>query len=240
VGGPEQKPSGKSVKSAVKRALSWGRAIDEGFVMKGAAACAAPAMEFPAVMLRSFLVRLALVAGACVATVAVVSANPAQVILLSHAEKPPTGSELNEAGNQRATALAGLFQTDPRVRAHGPVAAIFAMEPPDANGSVRPIRTMAPTAAALHLPIDTRFKREEVKALAKAIRKDKTLEGKTVVICWEHKMIPEIVAALGWSNPPAQWRDGVYDRLWVLDFEGGVPVAFHDLPQKLLPGDSGR
>jgi hypothetical protein len=208
--------------------------------MKGTAACAAGWMEFPAVMRQSFLLRLAVVAWAFGAVGAVASANPAQVILLSHAEKPPAGPELNETGIQRAAALAGLFQTDPRVRAHGPVAAIFAMEPPDANGSVRPIRTMEPTAAALHLQIDTRFKREDVKALAKAIRKDKALEGKTVVICWEHKMIPEIVAALGWSNPPAQWRDGVYDRLWVLDFEHDVPVAFHDLPQRLLPGDTGR
>lgn len=207
--------------------------------MKVAAACAALAMEFPAGMLRSLLARLAL-AAACLAGAAVAAASPAQVILLSHAEKPPTGSELNEAGARRAAALARLFQTDPRVRTHGAVAAIYAMAPPGTNGSVRPIRTMEPTAAALHLTIDTRFQREDVKALAKAIRKDKALDGKTVVICWEHKMIPEIVSALGWANPPAQWRDGDYDRLWVLDFEGGVPVAFHDLPQKLLPGDTGK
>ncbi len=53
-------------------------------------------------------------------------------------------------------------------------------------------------AAALHLTLNTRYTREDIKALAKAIRKDKTLDGKTIVICWEHKVIPEIVAALGW------------------------------------------
>jgi hypothetical protein len=192
-------------------------------------------------MFRSFLLRLGLVSGsAAVIGVLPAFASPAQVILLSHAEKPPAGPELNEAGLRRAKALAELFRTDPRVRAHGSVAAIFAMEPADANGSVRPIRTMEPTAAALRLTIDTRFKREDVKALAKAIRREAAFDGKTVVICWEHKMIPAIAAALGWSNPPALWPDGVYDRLWVLDFENGVPVAFHDLPQRLLPGDTGR
>lgn len=167
-------------------------------------------------------------------------ASPAQVILLSHAEKPPAGPELNEAGRKRAEALAGLFVTDPRVRSHGTPAAIFAMLPADRGGSVRAIQTMEPTAAVLHLRIDTRFTRDEVRTLAKAIRQDRDLDGKTVVVCWEHKMIPQIVSALGWPNPPAQWLDGVYDRLWVLDFEGELPVAFHDLPQRLLPGDTGK
>jgi hypothetical protein len=192
-------------------------------------------------MARSFLLRLGLVTvGLAAAVVSSALASPAQVIILSHAEKPPIGPELSETGVKRAAALAGLFQSDSRLRAHGPVAAIFAMEPADVNGSVRPIRTMEPTAAALHLTIDTRFKREDVKALAKAIRREAACDGKTVVVCWEHKMIPAITAALGWSNPPALWPDGVYDRLWVLDFENGVPVAFHDLPQRLLPGDMGR
>ena len=208
--------------------------------MRAPAACEAVPAGFPAVMLRSFLVRVVLAAFAWMAGGAAALATPARIILLSHAEKPPTGSELNDAGRKRAEALAGLFANDPRVRGQGAVAAIFAMIPADKTGSVRAIQTMEPTAAALHLRIDTRFTRDEVKALAKAIRKDKTLDGKTVVICWEHKVIPSIVSALGWPNPPSQWLDGVYDRLWVLDFEGGVPVAFHDLPQRLLPGDTGR
>ena len=191
-------------------------------------------------MLRSFLARAVLAGFSLVAGSAVASATPAEIILLSHAEKPPVGSELNDAGRKRADALAGLFATDSRVRAHGPVAAIFAMIPSDKNGSVRAIQTMEPTAAALHLKIDTRFTREEFKALAKAIRKDKSLDGKTVVICWEHKVIPEIVSALGWPNPPTHWVDDVYDQLWVLDFENGLPVAFHDLPQRLLPVDTGK
>ena len=144
-------------------------------------------------MFRSFLLRLGLLAGgAAFFGVLPAFAAPAEIILLSHAEKPPEGPELNEAGRQRAAALAGLFQRDPRVLAHGPVAAIFAMQPADRNGSVRAIQTMEPTAAALHLTLNTRYTREDIKALAKAIRKDKTLDGKTIVICWEHKVIPEI------------------------------------------------
>ena len=98
-------------------------------------------------MLRSFLARAVLAGFSLVAGSAVASATPAEIILLSHAEKPPVGSELNDAGRKRADALAGLFATDSRVRAHGPVAAIFAMIPSDKNGSVRAIQTMEPTAA---------------------------------------------------------------------------------------------
>jgi hypothetical protein len=208
--------------------------------MRTPVACAVLPTAFPAGMSRRPWVRFLLPALVLLAGGALARANPAQVILLSHAEKPPAGPELNEAGRKRADALAGLFATDPRVRAHGAVTAIFAMLPADRGGSVRAIQTMEPTAAALHLGIDTRFTRDEIKALAKAVRKDRALDGKTVVICWEHKMIPQIVSALGWPNPPSQWLDGVYDRLWVLDFEGDLPVAFHDLPQRLLPGDTGR
>ena len=162
-----------------------------------------------------------------------VRATPAQIIFLRHAEKPAEGPELNARGWERAKALATLFTQDARVLEHGPAVVIYAMKP----GSARAVQTMEATARALHVPIKTKYTREQIDDLVGAIEKPKAYDGKTVIVCWEHKKIPEMLKAFGWTAGPKKWNDDTYDRLWVLDFEHGKPVRLRDLPQKLLPGD---
>jgi hypothetical protein len=54
---------------------------------------------------------------------AAVSAAPAEIIMIRHGEKPPSGNELNDQGWQRANALAGFFTSEPAVLTFGtPVA----------------------------------------------------------------------------------------------------------------------
>ena len=184
----------------------------------------------------------------CVAMVAVAAlvltshssarAAPAQIIFLRHAEKPLIGSELDKRGWERATALAKLFTQDPRALEHGPAAAIYAMKAEKNHGSVRAIQTMEATAQALHVKIKSKYLRDDVDDLVAAIRKNKEVDGKTVIICWEHKVIPEMLKAFGWADGPKKWDGDSYDRLWVLDFENGKPAHFRDLPQRLLAGDA--
>lgn len=178
---------------------------------------------------------LALVPLGCAAPPA---AGPAQIIFLRHAEKPDTGNELNARGRERAAALVHLFLHDPQLREHGSPAAIFAMRPKGKKGSVRAIETMEPTARALQLTPDTRFTRDELGALKDAIMSAPLLAGKTVIVCWEHDAIPEMLQVFGWTSGPTRWPAKTYDRLWLLDFQDGKPVRFRNLPQKLLPGDS--
>jgi hypothetical protein len=165
-------------------------------------------------------------------------AAPAQIIFLRHAEKPLLGPELNARGWERAQALVTLFTHDPRVREHGPVVAIFAMRPGKAGGSVRAMQTMEATGRALGVTPDLRFTREEIAPLVRVIRETRAFDGKTVVVCWEHKVIPDMLKACGWTSGPRKWNESAYDRLWLLDFENGKPARFRDLPQKLLPGDA--
>ena len=168
------------------------------------------------------------------------TAAPAQIIFLRHAEKPPVGPELDDRGRERAAALAQLFLHDPRVLEHGPAVAIFAMRPAKTGGSVRAIHTMEPTARALGLPLNAQFARDEISALVRAIAATRAYEGKTVIVCWEHEVIPEILKAFGWKKGPTHWSDKIFDRLWMLDFENGKPMRLRDLPQKLLPGDKSK
>ena len=167
-------------------------------------------------------------------------AAPAQVVILRHGEKPETGNELNERGWQRANALVGFFQSDPVMTRFGLPTAIYAMAPKDEGGSVRPIQTVTPLADVLKLAIHKDYKRDELAALVKEIMGKPGYAGRTVLVCWEHKVIPELVRDFGWSSGPVNWDGAVFDRAWVLRFDGDRVVGFQDLPQRLLPGDSDR
>jgi hypothetical protein len=167
-----------------------------------------------------------------------VAAAPAEVILVRHAEKPVDGPTLNERGYERANALAHLFESDARVLAFGRPVAIFSARPSKAGGSIRSVETMVPTGKALGITIDTRFTKDDVSTLVQAVLTDSAFDGRTVLVCWEHKKIPDIARAFGWSGAPSRWDDATFDRLWILDFASGRPVRFRDLPQKLLAGDS--
>ena len=166
-------------------------------------------------------------------------AIPAQVIVIRHGEKPPSGNELDERGRQRAAALVKFFETDPQVTKYGPPAAIYAMDPKDASGSLRPIQTVTPLADDLKITINHSYKREELQSLIDDLMKNPAADGKTVLICWEHKAIPEMIPLFGWASAPRAWSGSVFDRAWILDFNRtGTPVAFTDAPQRVLPGDS--
>ena len=181
----------------------------------------------------------ALLALLCAALAASAVAAPAEVILIRHGEKPEDGPTLNARGYERARALPQLFETDARVLAFGRAVALFSARPAKAGGSVRSIETLEPTAKALGVAIDTRFTKDDIAALVRAVLTNPAYDGKTVLVCWEHKKIPGIVRAFGWAGAPAGWNDAVFDRLWILDFDGAKPVRFRDLPQRLLPGDAG-
>ena len=161
---------------------------------------------------------------------------PAQVILIRHGEKPEVGNELNERGWQRAYALPGFFKNNASVNAFGAPGAIYAMAPKGEDGSVRAIQTVTPYAHDLDKKIHSDFKKMEIENLVHEIKTASQYDGKMVLICWEHKVIPQIAEAFGLSNPQ-EWGK-VYDRAWVLTFRGSRVVDFKNVPQRLLPGDS--
>ena len=53
------------------------------------------------------------------------SAEPAQVIIIRHAEKPDEGNELSLAGRERAAALAPYFLGETALLRFGPPVAIY-------------------------------------------------------------------------------------------------------------------
>ena len=165
-------------------------------------------------------------------------AAPAQVIIIRHGEKPPSGPDLDEQGYARAQALVGFFQNNPAVTQFGTPAAIYAMDPKGPNGSMRAIETVTPLAQALGQSIDTDYKRKDIPQLVQDILGNPAYDGKMVLICWEHSVIPDIVDAFGWTSAPQSWAGSSFDRAWVLTFTGDRVTDFVDVPEHVLPGDS--
>lgn len=168
-----------------------------------------------------------------------IEALPAQVILIRHAEKPVQGNTLSLKGKERAAALAPYFMESPEVTVYGTPVAIYAQSAPKTDSSVRPIETVTPLALNLKMVINNHYGRDEYRKMIDEIKNNPNYNGKLVLICWEHEVIPEIARAFGTSQSPSRWAGDTYDRCWLLGFQG-TRVSFRNLPQKLMFGDSAK
>jgi phosphohistidine phosphatase SixA len=172
------------------------------------------------------------VAGAGVAAMSLrlgaFAGGPAEVLLMRHAEEPDHGPHLNERGKERAAALVKLFPS----RFPTP-SALFATRSTDQ--SARPMETIAPLAAALHLPVDDTFGDRQYLKLANTIRSSPALAGKHVLVCWHHGTIGNLAAALGVVRPP-KWSPKQYDHIWRIQYTNGR-ATLTDEPERLLPHD---
>jgi hypothetical protein len=165
-------------------------------------------------------------------------AQPAQVIIIRHAEKPDDGNELSVRGEERAAALVPYFlKSDELLKFKTPVA-IYAQKPASATSSVRAIETVKPLADALQLKVNDEYERDDYQKMVDMVMHTKSYAGHTVLICWEHKVIPDIAATFGAEDAPAKWSGSDFDRTWVITFKAEKPPHCKNLPQKLMYGDS--
>jgi len=149
--------------------------------------------------------------------------RPAQIILIRHGDEPDDSNDphLSRAGVQRAEDLVPFITTDSAMTRYGLPVAVFATRTTKHGNAVRTQETVAPLARALKLPVQTPFFSEDYAALAKRILKDPRYAGKTVLICWNHEEIPQLVKALGVSPKPPKWKDSVYDLVYIITYQGG-------------------
>lgn len=156
-------------------------------------------------------------------------ATPAQVVIIRHAEKPEVGNQVDSQGCERAYSLPSFFLQNSTVLAYGRPVAIYAQAPDKSDGSLRPVETIAPTAAQLNMAVDTNYIHKDFQALANEVLSSAAYNGRTVFISWEHNGIPDLAIALGApSSVPSQWPGDVFDQAWVLTYSGGqAPLKKH-------------
>lgn len=173
---------------------------------------------------------------------------PSRILFIRHAEKPHEPPCENDAGVkksgekdresltvrgwQRAGALAHFFASELPLRPN----VIFAAGIGEDSESQRPKQTVTPLADLIGLKIDD----GHLKADVKPLMKDVMSRTGTVLVSWEHHMIPKLIGALPNAPAvPAKWPDDRFDIVWVLD-AAGAEWKFWQVPQLLLAGDSDK
>ncbi len=155
---------------------------------------------------------------------AVLGAQDITVVLFRHAERQSLfdgDSALSEAGLRRAKALV------PLLAAFQPVAAYT-------SDLRRTQQTMAPTAVQLGLTPYVRPK-DGSRALAAELLRDQ--RGKTVLVCWHHDLMKQLVRGLGVQGPVPYWSIDTYDRLWIVRVPAKGEATLEER-QQVLAGSS--
>jgi len=144
---------------------------------------------------------------------------PVKILIMRHAEKPddPSDPNLSPEGQDRAKALVTWYP-----ETFGPPDFIFAAA--ISKHSERPIQTVQPLADALGLELHTPYADENYAALAEALLAKPKFDGKTILVCWHHGHIPELMRALGTPDGsyPDPWMPTVFNLVLVTDFQNGA------------------
>lgn len=146
---------------------------------------------------------------------------PTRIIILRHAEKPADELDphLSSAGREHALAWVPVL-TAPDGPLYGQKpAALFAPHPTKGHPSVRPIETLQPFAESVARPIQSPFSSADVGSLADLVQH--RYRGQTVVICWVHEQLPNLVRALGVTTTPPPWKGKDFHQIWVVDYPDG-------------------
>ena len=175
------------------------------------------------------------------------------IIVIRHAEKPigpapPHGvtvdgvtdpESLLPRGWQRAGALVGFFVAPdggPGTSGLPVPTHLFASQVGPNSSSRRPLETLQPLADRLGLVVDTRFPKQAIDTLARAVLST----AGVVLVSWEHHLIPALSALLTGdpSLVPAVWPDDRFDVAWVFDRDSaGAAFRFRQVAERLLAGD---
>ncbi len=173
---------------------------------------------------------------------------PQMVLIIRHAEK--TGEKgdihLSKKGVERADVLFRLFEaTKERAKPFPTPDFIFAAS--NDKSSQHPFETVAPLAKRFKLTINEKFDsklptkaddKTGMHRLRDEIFGDSKYFGKTVLVSWRHKSLPELAKTLKAADAPAKWKDEVFDRVWQINYNDEGKTTFLDRPQRLLQGDS--
>ncbi len=161
---------------------------------------------------------------------------PRTILLIRHAEKPLSGTDLAPAGFERAKRIPLLFGGAAAPAPHNLPRPEFLFATQVSKNSNRPVETITPLSEALKLDVSHDVADKDFAMLATELLSGK-YAGKVVLVAWHHGSLPGFARALGVTPPYDPWPETQFDRIWRIDYADGK-VVLTDLPQGLLPGDS--
>ena len=165
-------------------------------------------------------------------------ATPSEIFIIRHADKlnKNPGPALSPKGEIRAITFAHYFMT--KWQNHIPDF-IFATNPEGdtkkglyiKGKSIRQIQTVAPLVNMLaekypnrNFPIVHPYMNTEYQKLANDLLTKPEFDNKRVLICWDHKLIPELAKNLGVSEDKLKkWPKDDYDTVYYIKFDGNKP-----------------
>jgi hypothetical protein len=186
------------------------------------------------------------------------TAPPEVIYIIRHAEKPfkphlsgvdyeggPNEHSLLPRGWQRSGALAALFHPDSGPLRPGLRTPTLLVAPswghPHKTAAHRSYQTIQGLSERLALPIASPFAQGHEQQLADSLVSS---HSGVVLICWEHKHLPSIAAALPLADGtviPEKWPGDRYDVIWEFTLAPGAGpprYTFSQIPQQLLSGDA--
>lgn len=168
-------------------------------------------------------------------------ATPNEVYIIRHADKlkHPPGPALSPKGEIRAIAFAIQFRKNYPLPDY-----IFATNPVSdkkeglylKGTSIRELQTVGPLVSMLsveqheYIPILHPYRNKEYKALANDLLNQKQFNGKRILVCWDHGLIPAFANALGVAeNKVEKWAKSDFDSIYLVKFnkEGAQLKVFH-------------
>ena len=167
------------------------------------------------------------------------------ILIIRHAEKPEPESGdpgLSSAGQARAQAYRAYFKK--YIFNSQPTKLDYLFAAADRHKSHRPRLTLEPLAQELGLTINSDYKYDDPEKLAAAILKKAKYDDSRILICWEHKEMPNLIRALGVDPakllPQSIWPENIFG--WTLqiayDANGNlIPALTVCNPQKLMYTD---
>lgn len=166
--------------------------------------------------------------------------SDATILIIRHAEKPEFGAGLSSEGRARAQAYVGYFQNF-RLDSK-PLRLDYLVAADDSDHSQRTRLTLEPLAESIGLRPDLRFQARQSVELANELRS--RMHGKTILICWRHHEIPDLLRALG-ADPQRLLPDGQWPAQqfgWVLELRYNhqgrlLRHKTRRIKEHLMPGD---
>jgi hypothetical protein len=162
----------------------------------------------------------------------------AVILIIRHAEQPDDGDSLSPAGDARGKAYVNYFKN---FKIDGqPLKLDYMFAAADSRSSRRPRLTLEPIAGQLGVTIDTRFRNKQFMELADEV--ESRPHGTSILICWHHGKIPELLRALGADPgkllPNGKWPDDVFDWLIELRYDqNGDLFESKRIYEHLLPNE---